>query len=53
MGRVIAVVIVLLSLILPARLGAWGFTAHRFIMDRAISRLPDEIRQIRGVIDVQ
>ena len=44
MGRVIAVVIVLLSLILPARLGAWGFPAHRFIMDRAISGLPDGIR---------
>ena len=44
MRRTLAIVIVLLSLILPARIGAWGFTAHRFIMDQAISRLPDEIR---------
>jgi len=44
MRRILAVVIVLVSLILPTRLGAWGFTAHRFIMDQAISRLPDGLR---------
>jgi len=44
MKRFVVVVVALLGLVLPARLGAWGFTAHRFIMDQAISRLPDEIR---------
>ena len=28
----------------PAPLGAWGFTGHKFIMDRAIALLPPEIR---------
>jgi len=44
MRRLLAVVTILLTLILSARVGAWGFTAHRFIMDQAIARLPDAIR---------
>lgn len=44
MKRSVAITVALACLVLPIRLGAWGFTAHRFIMDRAISRLPDAIR---------
>jgi len=28
----------------PARMAAWGFSGHKFIMDRAIDLLPQEIR---------
>jgi len=28
----------------PAPVGAWGFAAHRFIMEHAIDRLPGELR---------
>ena len=42
--RAIAALVVLCSFALPVSLRAWGFTAHRFIMDQAIARLPDEIR---------
>jgi hypothetical protein len=28
----------------PARLAAWGFTGHRFITDKAVDLLPDQIR---------
>jgi hypothetical protein len=28
----------------PAQLGAWGFTGHKFITDRAVDLLPPEIR---------
>jgi len=44
MRRIFAVVIALVALVLPARIGAWGFAAHRFIMDQAITRLPAGIR---------
>ena len=44
MVRAIATVVALTLLAMPVSLRAWGFTAHRLIMDRAISRLPDEIR---------
>jgi hypothetical protein len=33
-----------LSLMVPARPAAWGFTGHRFITDRAIDALPPELR---------
>lgn len=31
-------------LLAPAPAAAWGFDAHRFVMDRAIALLPDELR---------
>jgi hypothetical protein len=34
----------LVSLLAPTPASAWGFAAHRFIMDRAIPLLPPEIR---------
>jgi hypothetical protein len=42
--RAIAAVVALAVLAVPVSLRAWGFAAHRFIMDQAISRLPDGIR---------
>ena len=36
---------VLLLLLAPAPAQAWGFDAHRFIMDRAIDLLPDGLRK--------
>ena len=33
-----------LLVLAPARVDAWGFEAHKYIMDRAISLLPREIR---------
>ena len=33
-----------LLLLVPAPAGAWGFEAHRFVMDRAIALLPDAVR---------
>jgi hypothetical protein len=44
MRRVIAVLGVLAVAALPTRTHAWGFEAHKFIMERAISLLPGEIR---------
>lgn len=39
--------IALLTVVLmPARAEAWGFEAHRFIMDRAIALLPAELRPL-------
>lgn len=38
---ILAVVIVACT---PRPAGAWGFEAHRFVMDRAISLLPDPLR---------
>jgi hypothetical protein len=35
-----------LLLAAPAPAGAWGFEAHRFIMDRAIALLPDALRPL-------
>jgi hypothetical protein len=40
----IAAAAVLAVLIAPQPARAWGFEAHRFIMDRAIAQLPAEIR---------
>jgi hypothetical protein len=41
--------VVMLSLLIgliPQRAEAWGFDAHRFIMDRAIALLPPELRPL-------
>ena len=40
----IALVALALSAMRPAPIGAWGFNGHRFITDKAIDLLPDEIR---------
>lgn len=42
--RVFLTVVLAICLLTPASPSAWGFAAHRFIVDEAISRLPDEIR---------
>jgi len=44
MRRVIAVLGVLAVAALPTPSHAWGFEAHKFIMERAIGLLPPEIR---------
>jgi hypothetical protein len=41
--RAVCIVVVLL-LLLPTRAHAWGFSAHKFVMDRAIALLPPELR---------
>jgi hypothetical protein len=46
MRQVIAVVGVLLVAALPTRANAWGYEAHKFIMERAIGLLPAEIRPL-------
>ena len=38
--------LVLLILLLPAPAHAWGFEAHKFIMERAIALLPAELRPL-------
>lgn len=45
-SRLVPVGIVALAFTMapPARVDAWGFTAHKFIMERAIALLPPEIR---------
>lgn len=40
----IALFALALSAMRSAPLGAWGFNAHRFVTDKAIDLLPDEIR---------
>jgi hypothetical protein len=42
--RSLAVVVLALCALTPAPVRAWGFAAHRFIMEHAIDRLPDELR---------
>jgi hypothetical protein len=42
--RIVAVLVLLL--LAPAPAVAWGFEAHRFIMDRAIALLPDTLRPL-------
>ena len=44
MRRSVVVLLVLIVAVTPARVDAWGFEAHRYIMARAISLLPREIR---------
>ena len=43
-ARVLFVPIAAMLALAPASLGAWGFEAHKFVMDRAIALLPPEIR---------
>src|SRR5688500_7528020 len=43
MARVLLTVVVLVVLV-PAPAQAWGFEAHKFIMERAIALLPAELR---------
>jgi hypothetical protein len=40
------VVLVAALLVTPARVGAWGFPAHRYIADRMIGLLPAELRPL-------
>src|SRR4029079_1913650 len=40
----LALVALALSAARPAHLGAWGFSGHKFITERAIDLLPAEIR---------
>ena len=44
MRRKIAAILAVAVLALPSRADAWGFEAHKFIMERAIALLPSEIR---------
>jgi hypothetical protein len=44
MRTVISVLAVLLVLLVPRSAQAWGFEAHKFILDRAIALLPPEIK---------
>jgi len=47
MRRIASVACASVLLLAPARdAGAWGFEAHRFIMDRAIGLLPAELRPL-------
>src|ERR1700752_2588146 len=41
-----AILLTLLTLVLPRPAHAWGLQAHRFIMDRAVARLPAELRPL-------
>jgi hypothetical protein len=41
-----ALVVTVLLVVVPAPAHAWGFQAHRFIMDRAIALLPPELRPV-------
>ena len=41
-----ALVVIVLLVVVPAPAHAWGFQAHRFIMDRAIALLPAELRPV-------
>src|SRR5437763_323179 len=40
----VALLALALSWLPPAHVAAWGFTAHKFITDRAVDLLPQEIR---------
>ena len=42
--RALVSAIVLAAALVPARASAWGFTAHRYIMGRAIELLPPELK---------
>ena len=44
MRRVIAALVALVVVAAPRPADAWGFEAHKYILDRAISLLPPEIR---------
>ena len=42
--RVLSLVMLLLLVAAPRAAHAWGFSAHKFVMDRAIALLPPELR---------
>ena len=44
--KAVSLVVLFVLLAVPAPAHAWGFAAHRFIMDRAIALLPPEIRPL-------
>ena len=44
--RIFVVSLTLIAIGLPVPAAAWGFEAHRFIMDRAIALLPAELRPL-------
>ncbi|MDA1184260.1 MAG: hypothetical protein O2930_06400 [Acidobacteria bacterium] len=46
MQRTAVAVLVAAVLLAPADADAWGFDAHRFIVDRAVALLPDAIRPL-------
>jgi hypothetical protein len=46
MSRVIVVLGVLALAAMPVRTNAWGYDAHKYIMERAIGLLPPEIRPL-------
>lgn len=44
MRQIAMALVVAFAMTVPARLHAWGFEAHQFVMSRAIDQLPPEIR---------
>ena len=46
MHRIVFIVGLVCALATPAPLYAWGYDAHKFIVDRAISLLPDALRPL-------
>ena len=44
--KAVSLVVLFVLLAVPAPAHAWGFAAHKFIMDRAIALLPPEIRPL-------
>jgi hypothetical protein len=46
MRKTIASLVVAFVVLAPVRGGAWGFDAHRFVMDRAIGLLPEPLRAL-------
>jgi hypothetical protein len=46
MTRAVIAFVMLLLLAQPAPASAWGFEAHKFIMDRAITLLPPELKPL-------
>ena len=46
MRRILFIVGVVCVLVTPAPLHAWGYDAHKFIVERAIALLPDEVRPL-------
>jgi hypothetical protein len=46
MRRIVFIAGLVCTLATPTPLHAWGYDAHKFIVDRAISLLPDELRPL-------
>src|ERR1044072_7177634 len=44
MRKILHVILTMAALALPRPAAAWGFEAHKYILDRAINLLPAEIR---------